>query len=106
MNDNQTSSVILPEHSNKMALSIICTIFCCLIGGIIAIVYSSKSNSLYNSAIYAADDSVKQTLFYESEQKNKIAQTWITVSIIFGFIYILAFAFFHAASGFYSGFGY
>lgn len=31
-------SFILPPHSNRMALSIICTLLCCLIGGIIAII--------------------------------------------------------------------
>lgn len=82
--------VILPAHKNKMVLSILCTLFCCIIGGIVAIVHSSKSNSLYNNAMYASDSSVKQTLFLQSEEKNKKAQTWIVLSIVFGIIWELA----------------
>lgn len=83
------SGFILPPHSNRMALSIICTIFCCLVGGIIAIVYSAKSNELYTSATVASDDSLKQSLYYQSEQKNSTARTWITICIIFGVLYVV-----------------
>ena len=82
-------SIILPPHSNKMAMSIICTLFCCLIGGIIAIVNSSKSNSLYSSAVLASDDSMKQNLYYQSEEYNKKAKTWNTISLACGIIYII-----------------
>lgn len=86
----QKSTFILPPHSNKMAMSVICTLFCCLIGGIIAIVNSSKSNNLYNSAMYTQDDSMKSALYYQSEAANKTAQTWITISLAFGAIYVIA----------------
>ena len=66
---------ILPPHNNRMAMSIICTIVCCLVGGIIAIVYSAKSNELYTSATVASDDSLKQSLYLQSEQKNRTART-------------------------------
>lgn len=89
---NSGSSYILPPHSNKMAMSIICTLFCCLIGGIIAIVNSSKSNSLYNSALMASDDSMKQSLYYQSEEYNKKAKLWNTISLACGIIYIIAVA--------------
>lgn len=85
------AAFILPPHKNKMALSVICTLFCCLIGGIIAIVKSSKSNSLYNSALIASDDSLKASLYSQSEASNKTAQTWITISLICGGIYVIAF---------------
>ena len=71
-------------------MSIICTLFCCLIGGIIAIINSSKSNNLYNSAMLTTDDSMKSNLYYQSETSNKTAQTWITISLITGAIYIIA----------------
>ena len=80
---------ILPAHSNKLAMYIICTLFCCLVGGIIAIINSSKSNNLYNSALMTNDDSLKQNLFMQSEDANKTAQTWITVSLIVGILYII-----------------
>lgn len=92
------SSLILPPHSNKMAMSIICTLFCCLIGGVIAIINSSKSNSLYNTAMLSNDDSMKQMLYYQSEAKNKTAKTWITISLIFGVFYAIA-GFVLAATG-------
>lgn len=84
------SSFILPPHSNKMAMSIICTLFCCLIGGIIAIVNSSKSNNLYSSAMLSDDDSMKKNLYDQSEAHNKTAKTWITISLICGIIYVIA----------------
>ncbi len=40
--------------------------------------------------MYASDSSVKQTLFLQSEEKNKKAQTWIVLSIVFGIIWELA----------------
>lgn len=87
----ETPQIIIPAHSNKMAMSIICTLFCCLIGGIIAIVNSSKSNSLYNQAMFSTDYAIKASLYQQSEEKNKSAQTWITVSIITGIISYLAY---------------
>lgn len=87
----QGSAFILPPHSNKMAWSIICTLFCCLIGGIIAIINSSKSNSLYNSAMISTDNAVRSNLYYQSETSNKTAQTWITISLIIGGIDIVIF---------------
>ena len=82
----ETINVIIPPHSNKMALSIVSTLFCCLIGGIIAIQNSSKSNSLYNQALLVNDETLKLSLIQQSEEKNKTAQTWITVSIIVGIV--------------------
>lgn len=84
-----TSNVIIPPHSNKMTMSIVVTIFCCLIGGIIAIINSSKSNELYNNAVLTSDEDLKQKLFLQSEQKNKTAQTWITVSLVVGIVWVL-----------------
>lgn len=81
--------IILPPHSNKMIMSIICTVFYCLISGIIAIVKSSRSNSLYNTAMITSDNNLKQCFYLQSEQENKSAQTWITLSLISGILYIL-----------------
>ena len=81
-------SFILPAHSNKLALSIICTIFCCQIGGIVAIIYSSNSNSLYNSALHATDDDLRYSLYLQSEEKNRTARIWIIVSLAFGVLYM------------------
>ena len=77
----------LPPHSNKMAMSIICTFCCCLLGGIIAIVNASQANSLYSSASFATDPASRQNLYFESERKNKAASTWIWISIISGIIW-------------------
>ena len=46
------------NHSNRMLWAILSTLFCCLVGGIVAIVHSSKSNSLYNSALLAQDENL------------------------------------------------
>ena len=76
----------LPPHNNKMVWAVLCTVFCCLVGGIIAIVYSSRSNGIYNNALIASDPALQQSLYYESEKANKTAQTWITISIIAGIL--------------------
>lgn len=81
---------ILPPHKNKMAMSVICTIFCCLLGGILAIINSSKSNQLYNSAMLSSEDTLRRSLYLQSEEKNKSAQTWITLCIILGVVYVIA----------------
>lgn len=73
----------LPPHSNKMVWAILSTIFCCLIGGIVAIVYSAESNSLYNAAMFSSDSQKREYLYYESEKKNKTARTWIIISAVF-----------------------
>lgn len=73
-------------HSNKMVWAILTTIFCCLIGGIVAIIYSSKSNSLYHSALLTTDSGLQNNLLLQSEEYNKKAGTWIIVNLIFGFL--------------------
>ena len=76
---------VLP-HKNKMVWAVLSTIFCCLLGGIFAIIHSSKSNSLYNSAILTTDDGLRQTLYLQSEEQNRKAGTWILVNIIIGLV--------------------
>ena len=68
------------------------------IGGIIAIINSSRSNNLYNSALLANDDSLKQNLYMQSEAANKTAQTWNIISLIVGILYVI-FIVILAASG-------
>lgn len=85
-------SVVLPPHGNKMVWAILCTLFCCLVGGIVAIVYSAESNSLYNSALLSLNDQTRQNLYYESEKKNRTARTWIIISIVWGCLYVLVMA--------------
>ena len=65
-----------------MALSVLVTLFCCLLGGIIAIIKSAQSNNLYTSALAASDEIAKQRFYMESEAKNKSAKTWIIISIV------------------------
>ena len=81
-----SANILLPSHSNNMIMAILCTLFCCLVGGIIAIVQSSRSNDLYDCALMTSDSGVKQSLFMESEKKNSSARTWIIISIAFGVI--------------------
>ena len=89
---SSSSSFILPPHKNRMVMSVLCTLFCCQIGGIIAIIYSSKSNSAYNSANYCTDNNAKMTLYNQSEQYNNTAKTWIIVSLITGIVAVVIYA--------------
>ena len=81
----------VPFHSNRLAMAILCTIFCCQIGGIVAIVYSARSNSTYRSAMFSPDDATRQSLYYQSEQENKTAKTWIIVSVCSGLAGVIAY---------------
>ena len=81
----------VPFHSNRLAMAILCTIFCCQIGGIVAIVYSARSNSTYRSAMFSPDDATRQSLYYQSEQENKTARTWIIVSVCSGLAGVIAY---------------
>ena len=74
------------SHSNKMVWAILTTIFCCLVGGIVALIYSSKSNSLYHSALLTTDQGLQNNLLMQSEEYNRKAGTWIWINIIFGFV--------------------
>ncbi len=82
-------SAVLPPHSSKMVWAILCTLFCCLVGGVVAIVYSAESNSLYNSSLLSMNEQTRQNLYYESERKNKTAQTWIIISLVWGCLYLI-----------------
>lgn len=81
----------IPYHSNRLVMAILCTLFCCQIGGIVAIIYSARSNSTYRSAMFAPDDSTRQALYYQSEQENKTARTWIIVSVCSGLAGVIAY---------------
>lgn len=80
----------LPPHDNKMVKSVLATLFCCLIGGVVAIIYSAKSNKLYNMAMYSGDPALRQQLYLESVRKNATASTWLMASVIAGLIAIIA----------------
>ena len=79
------------SSEDRLVLSILCTLFCCQIGGIVAIIYSARSNSTYRSAMFAPDDSTRQALYYQSEQENKTARTWIIISVCSMLVGVLAY---------------
>ena len=56
-----------------MLPAILVTIFCCLIGGIVSIVYASQANSMKASGNYAA-----------AARAADSAKTWILVSVVGG----------------------
>lgn len=70
-----------------MTKSILCTIFCCLITGIIAIINASKANELYASSLIGTDETLKNNLLLQAQEKNKKAQNMITLSIVLGIAY-------------------
>lgn len=82
---------ILPPHSNKLAWAIICTLCCCIPGGIVAIIYACKSNSLYDDARFVLDNDIRrESLYLESEKANRTANTWIIVSVVLSLIVWIA----------------
>lgn len=97
---SQTSSTfVLPPHNNLMIWSILATLFCCLVGGIVAIVYSANSNSAYRNAMITTDPALKQSLYNESEAENKKAKTWLWVSIGVALVGWIVYAIFFATVG-------
>lgn len=90
---------ILP-HSNKLVWSILITIFCCLVAGVVSIIYSAQSNTLYNQYLAATDENAKRNFYAESERSNKTAGTWITVGIIFGILHLILWIVYIAVVGF------
>lgn len=56
---------------NYLVWSILVTLFCCVPGGIIGIIYSNKANSAKAMGDYAG-----------ALQANKTAKTWIIVSVV------------------------
>ena len=71
----QTGGVQVPSH---MAGAILTTLFCCLIGGIIAIIYAAQ----VNSKVAAGDIAGAQAA-------SKTAKTWIIVNIVTGLLGVL-----------------
>lgn len=76
-------------HSNKLAWSILITIFCCVPAGVVSIVHSAISNNMYDRYLEATDEQEKMKFYALSERKNKIAGTWITIGIICGLAYLI-----------------
>lgn len=106
-----------PNHKNLMTKSILCTviycliigliivlfsedsgtifsvcafmitIFCCPILSSIAIIRSYKSNKLYNSALLLNDETQKETLLAQSAKANEKAQFMIKQSVTVGIIW-------------------
>lgn len=62
--------------SNYLALAIISTIVCCLIPGIVSIVYATKVNSEYDNGNYDA-----------AERASKNAKTWGIVAVVAGALF-------------------
>jgi len=71
---------------NYLALSIITTLFCCQIFGIIAIVYASQVNSKYLAGDYSG-----------AESASNNAKIWSFVSIGIGILIIAFFLLFYGA---------
>lgn len=69
------NSPMPPRPNNYLVWSILVTVLCCLVGGIVALVYSSKVNSCYDRGDYEGALSASNT-----------ARTWCIVSAIVGFL--------------------
>lgn len=40
--------------------------------------------------MFSTNEMARQSLYLDSEQSNKTAQTWITVSLVTGVVYVIA----------------
>ena len=66
------NAVVVPNH---MVGAILTTIFCCVVGGIVSIVYASKVNSKLAQGDVAG-----------AQAASKTAMVWIIANIIFGLL--------------------
>lgn len=78
------NNVVVPNH---MVGAILTTLFCCLIGGIIAIVYASQVNTKLAQGDIAGAQAASRT-----------ANGWIIANVIFGLIIPVFYAIVIAAS--------
>lgn len=76
---NQTQGVRPPTY---LVLSVIVTLFCCLVFGIIGIVYASKVDPAWNAGMY------DQALEYSRKARNW-ALAGMLLSIILGIVYVV-----------------
>jgi Interferon-induced transmembrane protein len=60
---------------NYLVWSILVTLFCCLIPGIVAIVFSAQVNGLWAQGRYA-----------EAQKASARARTWVIISAVLGLI--------------------
>lgn len=73
-----------PKPNNYLILAIFSTIFCCIVPGIVSIIYAAKVNEAYALGNYD-----------EAESASKNAKTWAVVSIgVVAVIWIMIFAIF------------
>ena len=63
---------------NYLVWSILVTLFCCLIPGIVAIVFSAQVNGLWAQGRYA-----------DAQRMSARAKTWVLVSVVLGLIVIV-----------------
>ena len=88
-----------PMPPTYLAWSIVVTLLCCLVGGIVAIVYSSQVSSRYIAGDYEG-----------AEYASRQARIWIIVSACVGLLasiaYILWVVFFTTSMAAFSGGGY
>jgi len=84
--DKSNENPIMPKVPDYLGLSIFSTLFCCVIGGIVSIIYSVKANSKKEDGKYE-----------EAIKYSKKALRWILINagflLIFIFFYLLIFLF-------------
>lgn len=76
VNSSAASEENRPMPSSYLVASILATVLCCAIPGIVAIVFSSMVSSKYYSGDYAG-----------AEKSSQRAQIWIIASIVVGIIW-------------------
>lgn len=69
---------VMPKPKTWLVESILCTVFCCQVFGIVAIIMSALAESAWSRKDYE-----------ETQAKAKQARTWVLVSFITGIVYVL-----------------
>jgi heme/copper-type cytochrome/quinol oxidase subunit 2 len=75
--------------NNYLVWSILVTLFCCLIPGIVAIVFSAQVNGLWAQGRYD-----------ESQKMSDRAKTWVIISAVLGIIVIVIYVILFATGAF------
>ncbi len=76
--ENQYDDIPPLKPNNWLWQSIVATLFCCNVLGIVGIVYAAKVDVLYSNKKY-----------YEAELNSKNARTWTLIAFVIGLISII-----------------
>lgn len=82
-----------PEIKDRSTLAILCILFCGIITGVIALIFSSEAMRLYNRMKSSSSESECNSLYKKALSRDKTAEMWIQISLFIPVSFLLLFIF-------------